>query len=372
MRGMPIRHVVDDRPLPVRVSAASEACGNRPRILIVKLSSLGDVIKALPIIDDIRGALPEVIIDWAVERPCDALVALHPGIDRVIPFELRRYRKERRYAAGLRALVRDIRELRSHRYDLVVDLQSRMKSALVATLARGPVVGLACGPTSERHYDRLYQRTISRTELDGLDAVSACRAQAALACGYALPVREASYGLRIPGRMPAVSGGAVLPSNFAVLLHGSSVDEKCWPEDRWIGLGRALCARGLRCFLPWGSPSERERAHRLAAAIPGSSVPGRVLGLVDWVGVLAAATLVVGVDTGLTHLAAACAAPTIAIFRATSATHFGVSGGCPHRNLGDTGSEVMAEEVVDAADELLAARVVPIPGEGVGGVSLRA
>lgn len=338
--------------------AAWSATGGlrRPRILVVKLTSLGDVVKALPVVDDIRCALPGATIDWAVERPCDALVALHPGIDRVIPFELRRYRKERRYGAGLGALVRDVRELRARRYDLVVDLQSRMKSVLVGAAAHGPAFGLACGPTSERHYDRLYRRAVPRDAIAGLDAVSAYRAQAAWSCGYPRPTGEANYGLREPGRMPAAPG-LILPSSVAVLLHGSSGSEKCWPEERWVGLSQALHERGIRSLLPWGCPSERERAHRLAAGIPGSSVPGRVLELVDWVGVLARAGLVVGVDTGLTHLAAACAAPTVAIFRATSAAHSGIHGSVPHRNLGGEGIDVPVEQVVLAADAILAGRM---------------
>lgn len=371
MPDMPIAALVDKPASHGRGAPAPEGGGlRRPRILIVKLSSLGDVIKALAVVDDIRGALPDAIIDWAVERPCDALVALHPAIDRVIPFELRRYRKERRYGAGLKALVRDIRGLRAQRYDLVVDLQSRMKSALVGALARGPMVGLACGSTSERHYDRLYRRSIPRSALEGLDAVAAYRAQASQSLGYPMPAGEPSYGLHDPGRQPAVSS-TILPSDFAVLLHGSSGDEKCWPEERWVGLGRALHERGIRCFLPWGSAPEEERAHRLAAGIPGATVPGHVLELVDWVGVLAAATLVVGVDTGLTHLAAACAAPTVAIFRATSATHSGASGTAPYRNLGDRGVEVSIEEVVAAADALLAGRVLA-PDKLVEGTALPA
>lgn len=367
---------IDDEPLSrarTRAFTLGEPEPNgshRPRILIVKLTSLGDVVKALPVIEDIRHALPDATVDWAVERPCDALVALHPSIDRVIPLELRRYRKERRYGAGLVAALRDIRELRVRRYDLVLDLQSRMKSALVAALARGPVVGLACRPTSERHYDRMYHRAVPRAVVAGLDAVSAYRAQVAWSLGYPMPTGEAIYGLRCPGRLPTVLG-ANLSSNFAVLLHGSSDREKCWPEKRWIGLGRALHERGIRSFLPWGTPVEEERARRLAASIPDATAPGHVVELVDWVRVLAAATLVVGVDTGLTHLAGACATPTAAIFRATSAAHFGISGSVPHRNLGSKGVEVSVEDVVDAVDALLAGRV-SIPDAGVEDIALRA
>lgn len=331
---------------------------HRPRILIVRLTSLGDVIKALPVVDDIRCALPDVSIDWVVERPCDALIGLHPGIDRVIALELRRYRKERRFAAGLVAALRDVRELRAERYDLIIDLQGRMKSALVGAMAHGPMVGLACGPTSERYYDRLYRRAVSRADLAGFDAVRAYRELAARAIGHPVPARGASFGLRAPPT--PVAAGTIPASPFAVLIHGSSGSEKCWPEERWITLGRALHERGIRSLLPWGCASEGARARRLAACITGAIVPARVLELVEWVQVLTAATLAVGVDTGLTHLAGACATPTIAIFRATSALHSGVTGSGPHRNLGGECLEVLTGDVMGAADALLAGRL-PVP-----------
>lgn len=350
-----------------RKDEARTPCG--PRILIVKLTSLGDVVKALPVVDDIHRELPGAVIDWAVERPCDPLVALHPGIDRVVPFELRRYRKERRYGAGLAALLGDIEILRARRYDVVVDLQSRMKSALVAALARGPAIGLACGSASERHYDRLYRRALPRETVAGLDAVAAYRTQAARSLGYPVPIREASYGLHVSRRAPA-EFGTIFLSGFVALLHGSSGMEKCWPRERWGALGCALHRRGFRSLLPWGNPEEEARARWLAARIPGAVVPRQVLELVDWVGVLREAALAVGVDTGLTHLAAACGVPTIAIFRATSAVHSGVRGSVPHWNLGGEGIEVPVEEVVRAIDALLADQVAR--DRLVEGVSLRA
>lgn len=353
---MPITISSDQSPRPCEPGRVDAHDSRRPRILIVKLTSLGDVVKALPVVDDIHREVPGAVVDWAVEQPCDALVALHPGIDRVVPFELRRYRKERRYGTGLRALLRDIRALRTRRYDHVIDLQSRMKSAVVAALARGPATGLACGLASERHYDRLYRRTIPREAITGLDAVAAYRAQVAWSIGYPVPVREASHGTIVQRRPPA-SFGTILPCDFVVLLHGSAGTEKCWPEERWIALGCELHRRGVRSLLPWGSASEGVRARRLASGIPGAIVPEQILDLPDWVGVFQRARLVVGVDTGLTHLAAACDVPTVAIFRATSAMHFGIRGSVPHWNLGGEGIEVLVEEVVRAVDALLAGQV---------------
>lgn len=356
------------RGQPPELSPATIAArGSRePRLLIVKLSSLGDVIKTLPVVHDIRRALPDARIDWVVERPCDALLALNPLIDRVIPLELRRYRKERRYIAGLAAALRDLPELRAQRYDLIVDLQGRMKSALVATLARGPVVGLAPGPTSERHYARLYQRVVRRTAVAERDAVSVNRALCAEALHYPTPTDEARYGLNATCTQAARA--ALPPSRLAVLIHSTSRAEKCWPEERWIALGRTLHGCGIRSVLPWGDPSEEVRARRLAESIPEAIVPRRILQLADWVGVLSAAATVVGVDTGLTHLAAACDTPTIAIFTATSASHCGILGTAPHRNLGGASQDVSTDEVVEAIGELAAQRSGRIH-EGAGTAS---
>lgn len=321
------------------------------RVLIVKLSSLGDVIKALPVIDDIRQALPGARIDWVVERPCDGLVGLHPDIDRVIPLELRRYRKEGRYVAGLRAASRDLGALRARRYDRIVDLQGRMKSALVAALARGPVAGPAPGPASEAGYHHLYRQVIGRAAFDGLDAIAVNRKLCAVALGYTAPETLPRFGLRSP---PAMTAGAIPASAYAVLIHGSSRPEKTWPESQWIETGRALARRGLRCLLPWGDAAESQRSHRLAASIGDSIVPEGPWALANWAGVLAAASVVVGVDSGLTHLAAACGTPTVAIFVATQAQIFGLQADTPHRNMGNAGAAPTSEEVLGAVDELLA------------------
>jgi len=322
-----------------------------PRILIVKLTSLGDVIKALPVVADIRQAIPGARIDWVVERPGDSLLALHPGLDTVIPLELRRYRKERRYGAALRAVWRDIGLLRARRYDCVVDLQGRRKSAIVAALARGPAIGPAPGASSEPMYHRFYRRSVDRALFEGRDAISVNRILAGQALGYPTPSAPPRFGLRAASE--SASGWAP-DGPFAVLVHGSSKPEKTLPEPTWVDLGRWLSGRGLRCLLPWGDAQERARAQRLAEAIGAAAlVPEQMPSLTEWVGILAAAAVVAGVDSGITHLAAASGAPTVAIFTATSSAIFRIEAETPHRNLGDAGQSVGVEAIREAIDALL-------------------
>lgn len=321
------------------------------RILLVKLTSLGDVIKALPVVDDIHRAVPDAAIDWVVERPGDGLLALHPGIATVIPLELRRYRKEGRYGAALRAAWRDIGLLRVHGYDCIVDLQGRRKSAIVAALARGPVVGPAPGPSSEPMYHRFYRRRVGRDLFEGRDAISVNRILAARALGYPVPSSPPRFGLR-PRSDPPVD---LAPQGaFTVLVHGSSKPEKTLPEATWIELGRWLSSLGLRCLLPWGDRQEHARAQRLADAIGSAAlVPQRMPSLTEWVSLLAGAAVVAGVDSGITHLAAASGAPTVAIFTATSSAIFRIAAETPHRNLGDAGRKVELAEIRTAVAALL-------------------
>lgn len=322
-----------------------------PRVLIVKLTSLGDVIKALPVVEDIRQALPGATIDWVVERPGDSLLALHPGIATVIPLELRRYRKERRYGAALRAAWGDIALLRADRYDWIVDLQGRRKSAIVAALARGPVIGPAPGASSEPMYHRFYRRCIGRALFEGRDAITVNRILAAQALGYPVPSSLPRFGLR---PQPALPPGLAPAGPFAALVHGSSKPEKTLPEATWVELGRWLAGRGLRCLLPWGDAQERARAQRLADAIGSAAVvPQRMPSLTEWVGILAEARVVAGVDSGITHLAAASGAPTVAIFTATSSAIFRIEAETPHRNLGDAGQGVALDDIRAALAELL-------------------
>ena len=320
---------------------------------------MGDVVHNLPVVSDIRLARPDAEIDWVVEDAYADLVALHPGVRKTIRFAGRRWRTAP-FAASTHAQVRAfLRILREESYDAVLDTQSLIKSALVARAARGVRFGWAASACRESAASWLYDWRVDAPRFDQVIAVERYRDLAARALGY---LREGPprYGLE-----PAVQRPLELPSGvrYAVLLTATARAEKLWPEDRWVTAASNLAARGCACLLAWGNAAERDRAHRIADAVNatlGASdfaglvrVAAEPYGLVQWAGVLAGASVVIGIDTGLVFLAAAVGTPVVAIYVATSPTHVGVMTAHPHRNLGNIGTPPSAREVVDAASALM-------------------
>lgn len=305
------------------------------RILLVKTSSLGDVIHNLPVVSDIVRSLPGARIDWVVEESFRDLPHLHPGLGRVIPVALRRWRRSP-FAAGTWREIGLFRgSLRSVGYDRVVDTQGLVKSLLVARQARLAPGGQRWSydrasirePLAAPGYDR--HAAVPRN----LHAVERNRALAAAALGYADALADLplDYGIRAePLR------DAWLPPAYAVLLSATSRADKLWPEEHWIALARDLARQGLRCLLPAGSAAERQRAARIAAAVPGA-LAAPALGPKDLARLFAGAAAVVGLDTGLTHLAAALGRPTVALFTGSRPELTGVHAGPAAVNLGGPG-----------------------------------
>lgn len=302
------------------------------KLLIVKTSSLGDVVHALPVLSDLAHARPGLTVGWLVEEAFACLPALHPACGRVIPVALRRWRRSP-LDARTRAEYRQMREqLVAFGATHILDLQGLLKSAWLSTVATtGSAQRLgydwrsAREPLASLFYHQ--RHTVSRQE----HAVVRNRQLAAAALGYPLDM-PCAYG--------PLGGSAVLPGDsapVAVLLHATSREDKLWPEARWIALGAELAREGLCCVLPSGSPAEAVRADRLAAAIPGARAlsPGPLAQLLP---VLASARLAVGVDTGLTHLATAFGLPVVALYTATDPAATGVYGSARACNLGGAGA----------------------------------
>ncbi|MFA4969840.1 MAG: lipopolysaccharide heptosyltransferase I [Sulfuritalea sp.] len=324
------------------------------RILLIKTSSLGDVVHNLPVVSDLRRKYPEAKIDWVVEEGFLDIPRLHPGLRRAIPVALRRWRRSLLSPATWSEIRSFRATLQEESYDLAIDTQGLLKSALITRMARGRRCGYAASSAREPLAAHFYDASFDVAK--DLHAVERNRRLAALAGDYtAAPAPD--YGITatcpqsgIPGTQSEPAPTAAGPS--AVLLTATSRDDKLWPRERWIAVGQALHEQGLACQLPAGSASERERAAQIAQAIPGAIVLP-AMSLANLAGQLAAARIVIGVDTGLVHLAAALGRPTLALFCASDPALTGVLAATPAINLGTRGRAPTVGDVLAAALPLL-------------------
>lgn len=307
-------------------------------VLLIKTSSMGDVLHNLPVVTDIRHHLPGARIDWVVEESFLALPLLHPGVARAVPVAMRRWRKS---WWGARTEMREAcRGLRSQRYDMALDTQGLVKSALITRCALARRCGHAWNSAREPLASLFYDRTYSVSK--SLHAVERNRQLAGLALGYA-PQGAPDYGIHAPDlTLPWLPEGP-----YVVLLHATSREDKLWVEANWAALGNALRSNGLRAVLPWGSEREKARAERLCSAIPGAICAART-NLPEAAAMLGHARAAIGVDTGLSHLAAALGVPTVGIYTATDPGLTGLYASGRALNLGGKNMSPSVAEVCAA------------------------
>lgn len=315
------------------------------RILLIKSSSMGDVIHNLPIVADIRTRYPESELHWLVEEAFADIPLMHPGVNRVIPVALRRWRKSLYRPQTWREMRAFRAGLAQTNYDFILDTQGLLKSGLLARLAQGKRLGLDRESAREPLAAWCYDTTFSVDPT--AHAVVRYRALAAQAFALA-PNLPLDYGIHVPD----LALHWLPESRYAVLLHATSRAEKLWPETDWIKLGHALQQRGIVSVLPWGSLAEYERAQGLAQAIPSVILAPR-LTLKEAAVMLKLAALVVGVDTGLVHLATAVGTPTIGIYCGSDPAKNGLYAATPIRNLGGPDNTPSSAQVIAAAESLL-------------------
>ncbi len=289
------------------------------RVLLVKMSSLGDVVHTLPALTDAAGALAGLRVDWVVEEAFTEIPAWHPAVDRVIPVALRRWRKRPLHSLRGPQWARFRAELAERRYDAVIDAQGLLKSAVVARLVSAPCYGLDRRSAREGIASLAYQHRVHVPR--DMHAVERTRQLFARSLRYKLPDTTGNYGVR-PG-LQALAVPSTGPS--LLFFHGTARREKLWPREHWVELVLLAAGEGYRVLLPWGNEVERERAAWIARHSPAARVLPR-MGLGDLAGRLLAARGAVAVDTGLGHLAAALDVPTVSLYGPTSTHLVGAYG----------------------------------------------
>ena len=321
-------------------------------ILFIKTSSLGDVIHHMPALTEARRRRPDARLSWVVEDAFAPLVHLHPAVDQVTPLAVRRWRgaalAPSTWPSTWAETTGFIRTLRERQYDEIVDTQGLFfKSALIARLARGRRHGYDASSIREPAASRLYD--IRHKVARDLHAIARNRLLTALALGYA-PEGAIDFGLdRNKLTAPAASP-------YGILLHATARPEKEWPEASWIALGRQLEARGRSCghlslVLPWGSEAERARSNRIAGALADAKVPDKQP-IERIARLIAGASFVVGVDTGLLHLAAALGVPLVAIFVGSEPGLTGPMGQGPMKIVGGKSMTPSVADVMKAFEGL--------------------
>ena len=346
---------------PIQTGPLSQVSQARQlKILLVRVSSLGDVLHNLPMVADILRHHPGALIDWVVEEGYVSLVRLNPHVRTIIPFALRRWRKSLAAKSTRAEMAAFLRALRAERYDFVFDTQGLLKTGAIMGAARlapgGRKVGLANGSEGSG-YEALSR--IFHTDSVNLDprthAVARGRLVAAAALGYQVDSAP-DFGLPAPLSDPASRPQWMPAAPYAVFFHGTARAAKKWPAPNWIATGRALAT--MPVLLAWGSEGERREAELIAATLPNAVVLPK-LSMDDAVTLARNAALAIGVDTGLTHIAAAFVRPTIELY--CDSPKWKTEGNWSPRivNLGQLGAPPSVAEVTGACARLLGQQIGP-------------
>ena len=339
----------------------------KPKILLVKLSSLGDVLHNLPIVWDLRAHLPDAQIDWVVEEGYVHLLTPllskdgFKGIDRIIPFGLRRWKKNLFKLSTWQQFFAFKKELQAVSYDVIIETQGLLKSAIVCSLANktpnAVIAGLANAtefsgyePIARSFYNQSVQVPFQ------CHAVDRSRWVTCSALNWSLIDRKNAPQFYPENYVNSLGKALVDPNElkapYVLCFHSTAREAKRWPNADWIALGKELSSRGYQVVLPWGNVAEQVVSREIAAQIPNALVPP-AFSIEDAFGMIAGAALTVGVDTGLTHLAAVLNKPTVEIYCDSPLWKTEGYWSKYIRNVGDIQKPPTVVQVLQAASELL-------------------
>ena len=337
-------------------------------ILIVKLSSLGDVLHNLPVFWDLRAQYPEAQIDWVVEEGYVHLIEPllirqgFKGIDRIIPIAMRRWKKSLFNKKTRMELKSFFKNLRSIRYDMVIETQGLLKAALVTRLAKrshGSVIAGLANATEDSGYEPMsrwfYTKCVPVPK--HCHAVNRSRLVAAVAMNVIQPDMKTSppqfypqaFVDQLAQKSSEISADFTQP--YVLFFHATARVAKQWDEAHWVEVGRFIAAKGQRVILPWGNAKEKQVSQRLCSKIPGSVVP-EAFSLEQAFSIVAGAEMTIGVDTGLTHLSAIMYKPTLEIYCDSPRWKTEGFWSTKIKNLGDTASPPTVKQVLEAVQQI--------------------
>lgn len=283
------------------------------RVLLIKMSSLGDVVHTLPAVTE--AARHGITFDWVVEEGFAAIPPAHPAVNLTIPIAWRRWRRNLFDSRG--ELAGFFTRLREHHYDVVLDAQGLLKSAAVGLLANGSSrSGFSRDSAREGAASTFYSNRIPVAR--GQHAIDRLRQLFAAAFAYELDPSPAEFGIDAPSLDTS--------EKRCVLLHGTTWPSKHWPQEMWVALAGMLTSAGFKVQIPWGNDAELNRAREVSTGNGDRVEVLDELSLADLIPVLAGASLAVGVDSGLAHLSAALGVPTVVIYGSTDSQLTGCRG----------------------------------------------
>jgi heptosyltransferase-1 len=342
---------------------------SRPKFLLVKLSSLGDVLHNLPIVWDIRERFPNAQIDWVVEEGyLDLLKPLQSkrefkGVDRIIPIALRRWKKNIFSSKNWNEFKTFIQTLRKEKYDEVIDFQGLIKSAVVCFLAKRSDQGKTTGLANATEYSA-YEPTAQIFYSQSVQVPKQChaigRSRYLLSSACQIPLIDRTVSPKFYSKsiiddlfQKNISDDQTkLVRPYVLCFHATARDAKKWDLNNWIIVGKYLIAKGFNPVFPWGNAFEKQTSEDLVSQIGGGIVP-QAFSVAEYFGIITNAALTIGVDTGLTHLSAVLNQPTIEIY--CDSPVWKTEGFWSEKiiNLGDTGKPPSADEVITAVDRLI-------------------
>jgi heptosyltransferase-1 len=361
------------------------------KILIVKLSSLGDVLHNLPVVWDLRAKYPAAQIDWVVEEGYVGL--LEPlktitspsgdsvtGINNIIPLAFRRWKKALKRGEFIRSIQEYIAFKEQFKsgvfsgYDLIIETQGLLKSAWVTHLANPNKTASVFGLANQTEFSG-YEPWARKFYTDCVQvpfhchAVDRSRWLTASSLDLPVPDRAASPPQFYPAAyvqslVDAASLGFAstridlgfdVSKPYVMCFHATAGKSKRWSDDHWVTVGKELIGRGIQVVLPWGNDKEKEVSTQIARKISGTyslagskAIVPSAFSIADAFGLVAGAKMIIGVDTGLTHLSAILGRPTIELY--CDSPRWKTEGyWSPNiHNLGDKGQPPSVEEVLAA------------------------